>query len=77
MPCKKNFINNDIIPKEKCVAITYGVKDYYYEFTNNVIGMDKFGISAKKEDVLNYFGYNVEEISDKIRKMFGSSEEEN
>lgn len=77
MPCKKNFINNDIIPKEKCVAITYGVKDYYYEFTNNVIGMDRFGISAKKEDVLNYFGYNVEEISDKIRKMFGSSEEGN
>lgn len=70
MPCRKNFTKKDIIPKDKVVAITYGIKDYFYEFTNKVIGMDSFGLSAPKEDILNYFGFNVEEITEKIKEMF-------
>ena len=69
MPCKKNYKENNVIPKDKTVAITYGVKDYFYKFTDKVIGMDSFGISAKKEDILNHFGYNVEEVTNKILNL--------
>ena len=35
-----------------------------------VIGMDSFGLSAPKEDILNHFGFTVETITDKIKEMF-------
>lgn len=75
MPCKKNFKKNSIIPRNKTVAITFGIKDYYYAFTNKVIGMDTFGVSAKKDDVLNNFGYNVENITNKILELINNDEE--
>ena len=74
----RNFINNgnyDILNNERTVAITFGVKDYYYEFTNKVIGMDSFGISAKKEDILKYFGYDIETLSNKVIELVGDKDE--
>ncbi len=78
MPCMKNFGTQDsrsIIPKTKVFAITYGVKNYYYKFTDKVIGMINFGISAKKEDVLNHFGYNADLITEKVREFLGDKNE--
>ena len=69
MPCKKNFKKNNIIPRDKTVAITFGVGEYYYAFTDKVIGMDTFGISAKKTDVLDHFGYNIESITNKVLEL--------
>lgn len=74
IPCMQNFIDqNDfhIIPKKKTLGITYGIKDYYYRFTNRVIGVDQFGLSAKKEDILNYFDLTEEKIVEEIKKMIG------
>ena len=78
IPCMQNFIdqeNNSIIPDKKVIAITFGVRDYYYRFTKNVIGLDKFGLSANKEDLLEYFGYTDEKIVEEIKEMVGVSNE--
>ena len=78
IPCMQNFIDNDdfsIIPSEKVFAITYGVSDYYYRFTKNVIGLDRFGTSAKKEDILNHFGFNSEAIMTRILESIGEENE--
>ena len=74
IPCMQNFIdgnNFDIIPEEKVVAITFGVPEYFYRFTKKVIGLEKFGVSAKKEDILNHFGYDVESLTNKVRELVG------
>ena len=74
IPCMKNFIesnNNSYIPNNRVVAITYGVKEYYYRFTKNVIGLDTFGISAKKEDVLKHFGLDEEQVLSGVLQMVG------
>ena len=78
IPCMQNFIDKEdysIIPSSKVIGITFGVRDYYYRFTDKVIGMDKFGISAKKEDVLNHFDFNADIIAEKIRDYLGDKDE--
>lgn len=73
IPCMQNAIDNniDIIPNKKSVAITYGVSDYYYRYTKNVIGIDTFGKSAKKEDILDYFGFTEEKLINRIKEIVG------
>lgn len=73
IPCLKNFLESkkEIIPNRNVVAITLGVKEPFYRFTKNVIGIDCFGVSAKKEDVLNYFGFNETKILDEVLRMVG------
>lgn len=78
IPCMQNFIDKDdftIIPKKKVIGITFGVGDYYYRFTKNVISLDHFGISAKKDDILDYFGYTEDKLLEKIREMVGDKNE--
>ena len=73
MPCMQNFIDkkSDIIPNKKVVGITLGVSDYYYRFTKNVIGINEFGMSAKKEDIMDNFGFTEEKLMQKILEMVG------
>jgi transketolase len=77
IPCMQNYLNSGkkIIPNKKVIGITFGVSDYYYRFTRNVIGIDEFGQSAKKEDILDYFGFTEEKIIDKIKEMVGEKNE--
>ena len=77
MPCMQNYINhgNKIIPNKKTIAITYGVSDYFYRYTKNVIGIDQFGMSAKKEDILEELGFTEEKIVSKIQEMVGDKYE--
>lgn len=78
MPCMQKFIDkNDfsILDREKVVAITFGIEDYFYRFTKNVIGMKTFGASGKKDDVLKYFGYTIEKLTDRIIEMVGKHHE--
>ena len=77
IPCMQKFleIDNKIIPDDKVIGITFGVKDYYYRFTRNVIGIDTFGISAKKSDILNHFGFTEEKIIQEIKKIVGDTYE--
>ena len=53
------------------IAITYGVSDYYYRYTKNVIGVDTFGKSAKKEDILDHFGFTEDKLINKIKEIVG------
>ncbi len=77
MPCKKNYLNNrkHLIPKNNVYAITYGIKDYYYGYTRKVFGMNKFGDTGNKMDLLNHFKFTEIEISNKIIKEIGDKHE--
>ena len=78
IPCVQNFIDKGdftIIPKKKVIGITFGVSDYYYHFTKDVIGLNRFGLSAKKEDLLDYFGYTEDKLLESIRKIIGDINE--
>lgn len=77
VPCYQNFMDkieedeiNSIIPEAKLsIAITFGVSDYYYRFTQNVIGLNSFGESANKDDLLEHFGFTVPELEEKILEI--------
>ena len=77
MPCMQNCIDKGInlIPNKKAIAITYGVSEYYYRYTRNVIGVNEFGKSAKKEDILDYFGFTEDKLIEKIKKIVGDKYE--
>ncbi len=78
IPCRRIYNDNpyDFNPDKKEVfAITYGVPDYYYQFTNNVFGLDHFGDSGSKEELLENFGFTSEQITDKILKILNPEED--
>ncbi|MBP5684362.1 MAG: hypothetical protein J6X02_03800 [Bacilli bacterium] len=78
IPCPQLYYDNpyDFNPDKKDVyAITFGVSDYYYRFTKNVIGLDSYGISGKKEDVLENFGFTSKIIVDIILNKDKKEEE--
>ncbi len=67
-PCMKN-ISNSLKSKVRCkktIAITLGSPNYYYELTHDVIGMETFGASGSKEEILEHFGYTAKELESKI-----------
>jgi len=74
VPCMKNVQDKKVyeLINDKTVAITYGIKDYFYKFTKKVIGMNSFGASAKKEDILKYFEYDEETVTNKILEMINN-----
>lgn len=77
VPCYQNFMDkveeggiNSIVPEDKLsIAITFGVSDYYYRFTRNVIGINTFGESANKDDLLEHFGFTVPELEEKVLEI--------
>jgi transketolase len=77
IPCMQNYLDHEgsIIPNRKVIAISFGVSDYYYRFTKNVIGINEFGKSAKKEDILDYFGFTTEKIVQRIKEIVGDKHE--
>ena len=75
IPCRKLYKDNyyDINPDKKEVfAITFGVSDYYYEFTKNVFGLDTFGASGSKEELLENYGFTSKQITDEILRIINS-----
>ncbi len=77
IPCMQNYLDKktNLIPSKKAIAITYGVSDYYYKFTRNVIGLDTFGKSAPKDVILDYYGFTEEKIINKIKELIGDKHE--
>lgn len=77
IPCMQNYLDKggNIIPNKKTIAVTFGVSDYYYKWTRNVIGVDTFGKSAKKSDILDYFGFTEEKLVQKIKEIVGEKSE--
>ena len=81
MPCFNNFkkesveYQNKIIPPtKKTIALTYGVCDKYYYWTKDVIGVDSFGLSGKKDDILNFYGLNKDKVLESVLTMIGEKE---
>ena len=76
MPCYKNFLEQDneyyetIFPKDhQIIGITYGVKERFYRFTNKVIGLNEFGASGKKDDVLKFFNLDKDSVLEKVLEI--------
>lgn len=44
------------------LAIEMGSSGLWYRFASKVRGIDTFGVSAKLEDVINHFGFTVEDV---------------
>ncbi len=69
--CLKNAdlktINN--LKKDLTIGITFGVPDYFYKITDKVIGLNEFSLSGSKEELLEYFGFIVEDIESKILEI--------
>jgi len=74
VPCKKNINKNliSILNNKETIAITLTVPQYFYDITKNVIGMTNFGKSAKKEDLLDYFGFTSEKITKQILEQLNN-----
>ena len=68
IPCRKNIKKEvlDKIKSEKTIGITLGVPDYFYSITDKVIGIDEFGLSGSKDELLDYFGFTEEKLQSKI-----------
>ncbi|MDD3122418.1 MAG: transketolase [Candidatus Izemoplasmatales bacterium] len=70
MPCMELFISQSQVLQEKILpssktnrlAIEMGSSGLWYRFSSKVKGIDTFGVSAKPEDVLSYFGFTVDNI---------------
>ena len=39
-----------------------GAPGWWYRFTENIMGIDSFGVSAKLQDVLEHFGFTPENV---------------
>ncbi|HPP05388.1 MAG TPA: transketolase [Spirochaetota bacterium] len=66
-----------ILPKnvKKRIAIEAGIKDIWYKYIGldgDVIGMTKFGISGKAEDLGRYFGFTKENVYEKALQLLKS-----
>ena len=70
-PCLKNAKESikEKLSGENTIAITLGVKNYYFELTKKVISIDEFSISGKKKELLDYFGFNEQELESKILEI--------
>ena len=70
-PCLKNAKESikEKLSGENTIAITLGVKNYYFELTKKVISIDEFSISGKKQELLDYFGFNEPELESKILEI--------
>ena len=79
IPCKRLFKDNyyDINPDNKDIfAITFGVADYYYQFTDKVFSIDHFGDSGSKEELLENYGFTPKQITDEIIRVINKDVDE-
>ncbi len=57
----------DSLLKGKVVAIEANIGFEWYKYADEVIGMSSFGASGKGSEVYKYFGFDVEQIVEKLR----------
>lgn len=75
IPSIELFLNQDKDYQEKVLgdkpilAIEAGSSYSWYRFTQNVIGIDRYGISAPGDQVMSELGFNVESVINKIRDI--------
>ena len=83
LPCYKNFIKqeskyiNSVLPCDKeIIGISYSIENRFYRFTNKVIGVNDFGISAKKDDILDYFSLTKDKLCEQILELIKEKKDE-
>ncbi len=56
---------NQILPKRtKILAMEMGSSQSWYKYTQNVYGIDTFGISAPSEKALEHYGFTKEKVAE-------------
>jgi transketolase len=54
------------------IAVEAGIPDYWYKYVGldgKVLGVNKFGISAKPEDLAEYYGLTTDNLCKVCREM--------
>ena len=65
----KEYIDNIIDPNTKVLAIEAATGVEWYRFAGDVLGMSSFGASGKAEDVFEKFGFSVENVINRVKKL--------
>lgn len=60
-----------ILPKNvnKRLAIEMASEFGWHKYANNVMSINEFGRSGKAEDVINFFGFTIENVVNKIKNI--------
>jgi len=53
----------------KRLALEMGTPDLWYRYSDNVLGIDRFGVSAPGSDAIKYFGFTKENVKDLYKKL--------
>ncbi len=80
MPCCEQFLAQDetyqqsVLPNSvrKRIAIEAGSSAWWYQFVGldgKVIGLDRFGVSAKAKDAFDYLGFSQSTINEKVLSL--------
>lgn len=71
VPCPKNIKNTkkDLFKNKQTIAITLSNPNYFYNLTDTVFGINEFGLSGSKEEILDYFKLNEKELVSKILEL--------
>lgn len=77
MPCADIFktqsesYRESVLPGavQQRVAIEAGVTDYWYQFANTVIGIDRFGLSAPYKEVYEELGITKDAVITAVKKV--------
>jgi len=79
MPCVELFDTQSIEYREeilllknkniKRISIEAGCTLGWYKYVDYAYGIDTFGISAKINDIKEYFGFTIEKIIEYIEKL--------
>ena len=76
MPCIDIFktmpkkYQEEIIPKNsKIISVERSSKYSWGEFTNDMIGVDSFGLSGSTSELNEHFGFTLEQLCEKIKEF--------
>lgn len=75
MPCVELFRENDAAYKSSVLgnlpvlAIEAGTTRGWYEFADDVIGINTFGASAPAEQLFEFFGFTIENINKHVEQL--------
>ena len=65
-----NDYKNSVLPKGiKKLAIEMGSTFGWYKYADDVLGIDIFGASAPAEKVIKEYGFTVENVVDRFKKL--------
>jgi len=54
---------------QKRLALEMGAPDLWYQFANNVKGIETFGVSAPASDAIKFFGFDVETVTNLYKSL--------